>query len=112
MSASFWPGWGWLLRFWTLLVATTFVSPAAFAYDGKNQTAIAYDSSGGSVLDYDAVCVLAPPTESKTQQLGVMSPLPNSSNSLPQRKHRSFGQAVERLKMPPGRSRMRITESS
>lgn len=59
MTSSFWLRIRWLLRLWILLVATTFVLPASFAYDAQNQTTVAYDSSGESAVGYDAASVLA-----------------------------------------------------
>ena len=78
-----------LLRLWILLVATAFAPPAIFAYDVQNQTTVAYDSSGESVIGYDAVSVLAP-AKRKMERLGSVSPLPDSLNFLPQRKQPAF----------------------
>lgn len=41
---------------WALFAAVALASPATYAYDGKDQTATAYD--GKSLLGYDAVSVL------------------------------------------------------
>jgi len=59
MTASFWLRLRRLFRLWILLVATTFIPSAIFAYDGEDQIRVAYDSSGESVIGYDAVSVLA-----------------------------------------------------
>ena len=56
---SFWLQLRWLLGLWLMLVAITFSSPAAFAYDTQDQATVAYDDSGQPAVDYDAVSVLA-----------------------------------------------------
>ena len=58
MTMNFWLRLRWLFQIWFLLAATTFIPPSAFAYDGQNQTAVAYNSSGESSMGYNAVSVL------------------------------------------------------
>jgi hypothetical protein len=63
----------WLLVLSLLPIATTFAPLVSFAYDGQNQTTVAYDRVGEPAVGYDAASALAR-NEKKAETIGNCVP--------------------------------------